>query len=113
MDINSALTQTKDAMGKAVAHVRHEFETVHTLIHEVGQVIEPMLQPRLRTAFAFGDKILFYNTLIVIDAEPQSQFVTQTVQTTDETAFPFAFWEFMLFPITFGREQFVVPALLG
>lgn len=30
MDINSALTQTKDAMGKAVAHVRHEFETVHT-----------------------------------------------------------------------------------
>ena len=44
---------------------RIQLESVHSHVHEVGQMVRPVFQPGLGTPFALGDQVFFYDTVVI------------------------------------------------
>ena len=42
-----------------------KLESVHSHVHEVGQMVRPVFQPGLGTSFALGDQVFFYDTVVI------------------------------------------------
>ena len=92
---------------------RIQLESLHTLIHEHGQVIHPMLLAGKLAARALGDDVLLLDAEVILLAEPESEVEAHGAQLADEEAVVHRLRVLILKPVRFRREPVVVPFLLG
>ena len=91
---------------------RIQLESVHSHVHEIGQMVGPVLQPGLGAPFALGDEVLFDDAVVVFLAEPEPEMDTHAAEFADEQTGIELLGHLVLQPVRLRGELVVVPAFL-
>ena len=88
-------------------------ESVYAIVDEFRQVIHPVLLAAGLPARGRSNLVFFRNAEVVFLAEPQSEPESHAVEASDEEAEVLFLRIGERVPVAFGREELVVPLLLG